>query len=305
MKQISVTITAIFLCTLSGCTPLADETPLSTAASYPIQFHIDFREETLPFPPTKSMPEQTIPEPEAYKNASTGNACNRLEYIVYKSGETVPLKNRHYTETDPDFGIVYDSLPEGDYQIGFLAHSSPRPALSEENVFSFDSISDTFFLLKEIEIHAGDEISPDITLERVVSRIEFVAKDEVPGHLSQFDIKIARYPDRFSFFRQQGIAASDTVVLSRVYTGNETGQRNTLHAFYCFIPAKEEKMGVRLEARNAEKEIYYARNLEVSPRLNKIIRYTGRLYTVPFSDDSFVPEINSEWGGTIENELPD
>lgn len=305
MKQISVTITAIFLCTLSGCTPLADETPLSTAASYPIQFHIDFREETLPFPTTKSMPEQTIPEPEAYKNASTGNACNRLEYIVYKSGETVPLKNRHYTETDPDFGIVYDSLPEGDYQIGFLAHSSPHPALSEGNVFSFDSISDTFFLLKEFEIHAGDEISPDITLERVVSRIEFVAKDEVPGHLSQFDIKIAQYPDRFSLFTQQGIAASDTVSLSRIYTGNEAGQKNTVHAFYCFIPPQAEKMGIRLEARNAEKEVYYARNLEVSPRLNKIIRYTGRLYTVPFSDDSFVPEINSEWGGTIENELPD
>lgn len=305
MKQILVTLAAIFLCTLSGCTPLTDETSFTAATSYPIQFHIDFREETLPFPATKSMPEQTIPEPEAYKSAGTTGTCNRLEYVVYKDGETVPLKNRHYTENDPDFGIVYDSLPEGNYQIGFLAHSSPHPALSEENVFSFDSISDTFFLWKEIEIHAGDEISPDITLERIVSRIEFVANDEVPAHLGQFDMKIARYTDRFSLFPQQGIVASDTVVLSRIYTANEAGRKNTVHAFYCFIPPQEETVGVRLEARNAEKETYYARDLEISPRLNKIIRYTGRLYTVPFSDDSFVPEINGEWGGTIENELPD
>lgn len=305
MKQTSIIVTAFLLCTLSGCTPLTDETSFTDATSYPIQFHIDFREETLPFPATKSMPGQTIPEPEAYKSAGTTGTCNRLEYVVYKDGETVPLKNRHYTETDADFGIVYDSLPEGDYRIGFLAHSSPHPVLSEENVFSFDSISDTFFLLKEIGIHAGDEISPDVTLERVVSRIEFVANDEVPDRLGQFDVKIARYPDRFSLFPQQGIAASDTVALSRIYTGNEAGRKNTVHAFYCFIPPQEETVGVRLEARNAEKETYYARDLEISPRLNKIIRYTGRLYTVPFSDDSFVPEINSQWGGTIENELSD
>ncbi len=300
-----VTVTVFLLCLFSGCAPLTDETPLSVAASYPIQFHIDFQEETLPFPPTKSMPAQTIPEPEAYESPATGGACNRLEYVVYRSGETVPLKNRHYTETDPDFGIVYDSLPEGNYRIAFLAHSSPHPDLSEENVFSFDSISDTFFFLKEIEIHAGDEISPDIALERVVSRVEFVAKDDVPAHLGQFDVKVARYPDRFSLFTQQGIVAPDTVSLSRIYAGNEAGRKNTVHFFYCFIPPKEEKMGVRLEARNTEKEVYYARNLEISPLLNKIIRYTGRLYTVPFSDDSFVPEINEVWDGTIENELPD
>ncbi|MCC8171816.1 MAG: hypothetical protein LIP00_08540 [Parabacteroides sp.] len=305
MKQILVTVTAIFLCILPGCTPLADETPLSAGTNYPIQFHIDFQEETLPFPATKSMPGQTIPEPEAYKSADATGTYNRLEYMVYKDGETVPLKKRHYTESDTDFGIVYDSLPEGKYRIGFLAHSSPHPVLSEENVFSFDSISDTFFLLKEIEIRAGEEISPDITLERIVSRIEFVATDEVPAHLSQFDVKIGRYPDRFSLFGQQGITATDTVSLSRVYSGKETGQKNTVHAFYCFIPPQAEKIGVRLEARNAEKETYYARTIEISPLLNKIIRYTGRLYTVPFSDDTFVPEINSAWGGTIENELPD
>lgn len=287
----------------TACQRLYDET-YSQGTRYPIQFNLDFTEKVYPFPSSKSIPPHTIPEPGT-TSSEPAASLERLEYIVYKEGENTPLKKRHYTATDTDFGIVYDSLPEGTYQIGFLAHSSPNPVLSEDNIFSFDSISDTFFLLKQLTVEPGKEVDADITLQRIVSKIEFVAKDAVPRELKQFDIKIGNFPAGFSLFAQEGITASDTVLFSKVYIPQESGNKNTRHAFYCFIPPTGTKIGVKLNALNADNQVYYSHALEISPEINKIVRYTGRLYSIPLSDNTFTFEINGNWGGTIENELPE
>lgn len=295
----------LFLFAGIACRPASEEERIGRTDAFPIQFNVEFIEDVQPFPATRSMPENTIPEPEVPAFSPETASYNSLEYIVYRDGTDSPYKQRHYTEDDDDFGIVYDSLPEGDYRIGFLAHSSPNPLLSSKNVFSFDSISDTFFLLKEIAVTRGEKIVADISLQRVVSRIELVAKDKVPAGLAQFDVKIGNYPDRFDLFSGKGIVASDTVCLSRVYLPAEAGATETRHLFYCFDPEPEKKVGVTLYARHDDGESYYSRQLEIHPQINKIVRYKGYLYSLPFSDGAFTWEVDSEWGEIIENEMPD
>lgn len=292
----------LLLCAVAACRTEADD-PLGQQLSFPLQFNVEFIEEVQPFPFTRSMPDNTIPEPEVFVSGAV--PYNSLEYIVYRDGAEAPYKQRHYTENDDDFGIVYDSLPEGDYRIGFLAHSSPNPLLSEKNVFSFDSISDTFFLLKEVTVTRGEKIVADISLQRVVSRIELVAKDKVPVELAQFDVKIGNYPDRFDLLACRGVAAPDTVCLSRVYLPADADASETKHLFYCFEPEPERPVGVTLYARRADGTPYYSRRVGIRPQVNKIVRYKGYLYSLPFSEDAFTWEVDSEWNEIIENELPD
>lgn len=288
-----------------ACRPEPAGLPVGASVCYPIQFHVDFTEDVRPFPETRSMPDNTIPEPELPASSTGAIPYNRLEYVVFRTGSDTPFKQKRYTENDDDFGIVYDSLPEGDYRIGFLAHSSPNPVLSENRIFSFDSISDTFFLLQELAVARGEEIRTDILLKRVVSRIEFIAKDPVPAHLHQFDLNVGNYPNRFDLLAGTGLAAPDSVRLSRLFAPEEAGAPATCHAFYCFGPETGKPVGVMLNALDNNQEVYYARTVVVQPQIDKIVRYRGYLYTVPVSDDAFSCEVDTSWSGTIENELPD
>ena len=134
----------------------------------PIQFTIDLQKEVLPFPVTKSIPELNIPEPipqnpDAEEDPSTpdidpDNLYNRIDYIVYQSGKPdILVKHKQFTPQDPDFTIIYDSLPSGDYHICFLAHSDKNISVSGQTAL-FSKVSDTFHLFLTQEVQTGERI---------------------------------------------------------------------------------------------------------------------------------------------------
>lgn len=146
----------------------------------PIQFTIDLQKEVLPFPVTKSIPELNIPEPipqnpDAEEDPSTpdidpDNLYNRIDYIVYQSGKPdILVKHKQFTPQDPDFTIIYDSLPSGNYHICFLAHSDKNISVSGQTAL-FSKVSDTFHLFLTQEVQTGERIIKDITLQRIVGR---------------------------------------------------------------------------------------------------------------------------------------
>ena len=96
----------------------------------PVQFNIGLKQEVLPFPDTKSIPPLNIPEPSPVKSSEeeqlpgTEALYSRIDYVVYSDENSdTPLKRKSYTTEDPDFTIVYDSLPAGDYHICFRKNS--------------------------------------------------------------------------------------------------------------------------------------------------------------------------------------
>lgn len=286
--------------------PVNEETPPVLASTSPIRFNIGFKEEALPFSSTKSMPPNPISEPQVSEPVSETAQYNQIEYIVYKGSEITPMKKRHYTSDDENFGVICDSLPEGNYKIAFLAYSSPHPVLTEKNIFSCDSVSDTFFLLKDLEVQTDQEIETNITLQRIVSRIEFIATDPIPSSLAQFDIRVNNYANQFDILKKTGgIGSSETFTFSHIYTVKEIGTRNTKHSFYSFIPGASQETSVTLNALDGQDNPYFHRTIKIHPQINKIIRYTGQLYTVPASDDIFNVEVNNEWEETINNDFPE
>lgn len=297
---------------LTGCsTPEADEIP-EVQNLYPVQFCMQLEKETLFFPAVRSMPDNPIPEPTVSKadgaDKELSDLCSRIEYAVFTNEETpVLVKHRQYTTSDLDFGIVYDSLPKGNYTFCFLAHMSEVATLSG-TILAFDKVSDSFYSKLEANIEWAEVVNEDITLERIISQIQFKATDTVPGQIKKVDMAISGWPDRLNLFTGKGVINTIEQNLSHLFTPEEIGKEGMTHSFYTYLPPDGEKITVRLSATGKNDELIRTRNIRnITPEANKVIRYSGRLYSLSESDNTFEITIlnNGEWGVPVEEELPE
>ena len=272
---------------LTGCDSSSLEKVIPQTKFFPIQFSIQMEKEIVSFP-TRSIPNNVIPEPTVSKagesDAELNEICSTIEYVVFKNEDTPALiKHKQFTydptDLDADFSCIYDSLPQGDYKFYFLAHNSKNAVLSG-STFSFDR---------------------DVSLQRIVSRIEFMATDSVSDILKQFDMEIDGISNQLNIATGQGIKIPDKQILSYTFKNNEIGEVNKVHSFYTFIPPTDNKIAVRLSAIAKNDEPIRERQID------NIIRYKGRLYSRSESDDTFQISIynNGKWEETTDIELPD
>lgn len=284
----------------------------------PIQFTIDLQKEVLPFPVTKSIPELNIPEPipqnpDAEEDPSTpdidpDNLYNRIDYIVYQSGKPdILVKHKQFTPQDPDFTIIYDSLPSGDYHICFLAHSDKNISVSGQTAL-FSKVSDTFHLFLTQEVQTGERIIKDITLQRIVGKIEFISTDAVPKNLKSFTINVSNYQNKIDLTTGNGISQNTPYTQTDTFNDSDIGKTNFSHSFFTFIPASEFMLKAHLSAKNQINEVTREREVnDILPLINHIIRYTGILYTPKESDETFTLDIlnDGKWDSPIDKDLKD
>lgn len=309
MKTKELYTLACILCFICCSRPSVDEVEI-VKNLYPVQFSVQLEKEELPF--SRSIPndppsEPTLPGSEN-QDKELEDLCTQIEYVVFQEGETPSLlKHRKYTTTDTDFGIVYDTLPKGRYQVCFLGHNSKKTSLSG-NTLSFDTVPDSFYNTQLIEINPDQQINNDISLQRIVSRIEFRATDVVPPNIGHFDMLIDNYPNKLNLLTGKGVIHTEKVLLSHLFSPKETGTEKISHFFHTFIPSNNETITVHLSAIDMNDLPLRERSVPgITPQMNKVIRYSGRLYSKTNSDDTFQLSVsgNGEWGGTEEEELPD
>lgn len=154
--------------------------------------------------------------------------------MVFKNEDTPALiKHKQFTynptDLDADFSCIYDSLPQGDYKFYFLAHNSKNAVLSG-STFSFDSISDTFYEMISLNIDVAEITNKDVSLQRIVSRIEFMATDSVSDILKQFDMEIDGISNQLTSPPVRD-KTPDKQILSYTFKNNEIGEVNKVHSF--------------------------------------------------------------------------
>lgn len=301
---------------LAGCNdPASDEVEI-VKNLFPVQFSVQLQKEVLPFPSTRSMPSNAFPEPivpdKENPDKELKDFCSTIEYLVYdKNDLEEPVKHHIYNvETDNDFSIVYDTLPAGNYQVYFLAHQSEKSSFVK-NTFSFDKLSDTFYGTKVFNVEKTEETNMDIDLERIVSRIEFKAIDPVPDVIKQFDISVKNYPAKLNILTKEGLASSEEQSFTYLFKSEDKGQTGKTHSFYTFVASGSKRISATLTSTDIDGQVMRCRTVtDILPIANKVIRYTGILYTPPKPDDSentFNLTIgnNGEWSEPVENELPE
>lgn len=301
---------------LAGCSsPASDEIEI-VQNLFPVQFSVQLQKEILPFSSTRSMPPNTVPEPvipdEENSEKEVGDLCSRIEYVVFSQDDPgKPIRHRTYNiDSGEDFGIVYDTLAAGNYQVCFLAHSS-KEALFSENIFSFDEVSDSFYHSASFTTGPSETTSESISLERVIGRIEFCASDPVPDEIKTFELSIENYPGLFNIQTGKGVLFSDLYLQAHQFKPDEMQQPDTSHSFLSFIPEGETRVSVTLTSTDVNDAVMRKRTIpNILPIRNKTIRYTGVLYTPPKTEEpdntfQLTIEENGKWDATEDKELPE
>lgn len=297
MKKELFLLHAAFVCAI-GCTAPLDE--VISPELVPLSFSTDLHKDVMPFGKTRTISGEldsgTIPE-----NAETHTD---LAYFVFPETGEKALKYRQYKNTEEDFGVIYDTLAVGTYRIAFLAHSSPKMTFTQSGQAYFTKMSDSFYSLQTITVSAGKESHHDITLNRVVCRIEFVATDNIPSSLKQFNTEISNYATGINVLSGKGIVSSEAYTLSYRFLPEDAEKPNTSFTFYSFIPETAQTTNVTLNAIKKDESISRSQQIEITPVRNKIIRYTGKLYTFTEANDRFEVSVDNQWEDPIENILP-
>ena len=100
---------------LTGCDSSSLEKVIPQTKFFPIQFSIQMEKEIVSFP-TRSIPNNVIPEPTASKagesDAELNEICSTIEYVVFKNEDTPALiKHKQFTynptDLDADFSCIY------------------------------------------------------------------------------------------------------------------------------------------------------------------------------------------------------
>lgn len=313
MKKYTGWLLAIFPFLWVTCTPSSTDEIPTPVAMYPVQFSVQLTKEIIPFPSLRSIPSAIIPEPETPSGGETdkelSDLCCRMDYLVYpaeKSG--IPVKHVQLREnSDPDFGIVYDTLPAGKYRICFLTHSSDEVLLSGGKL-AFGEVSDAFHGLLDITVDGTGVMQEDITLERIVSRIDFRATDTVPAGAGRVELEVHHLIPSVDPLTGAGDTFSETSAFTYTFGPEDIGKRNFVHSFFTFIPAGDEQLSVKITAYTQNGTVLRQQEVAgITPYKNKIVRYSGKLYHMPDHDETFHISVsgNGEWGGVEDNELPD
>ena len=306
-KEILFLLSLLCFCNCSN--PLSDDIE-QTPDTFPVKFTVQLNKEISPFVNVRSFPNDSIPEPQINGDTislpNSGDiqyVCTCIDYIVYKTENTqTPFKSRRYISDnlDIDFGIVYDTLPAGNYEIRFLAHSSITNEQSE-NILTFDKVTDAFYKQISLTIGSGENSISDINLQRIVGRVEFMATDTIHSNLKQFEIHITNYPNRFNILTGKGIPSSETSIITHPFTSNDIGKSNNSHTLLTFIPEVGQNLSIELLSLDySNKPIRNYTITSVTPQVNKTVRYSGKLYSPTFNNNTlnlFLENIN--WGESI------
>ena len=307
-------------CSTENESPFVDIPTTPTAQRIPVKFQLDLAKEVLPFPQTKAMPSLDIGEPISKAEEEGGTsptdpttpdiATNEyyqyLEYIVYAEDATTPLKRSRFDVQDEETaGItasVVDSLLPGSYHFCFLAHSDPQVTFNEQTA-TFTKVGDTFHLYESMDIDEGAEVIETFKLKRIVSRIEFVSTDQVAENLASLQIKVDNYPYAIDLTTGIGRSSNSRYTQTDIFTEEQRGKASQTHSFFSFQLAAGEQLAIELTATDRNGNTTRVReNITSSPEWNRIIRYTGVLYTPKVSEDNFQIEIDKEWNTEIQNE---
>ena len=89
---------------LTGCDSSSLEKVIPQTKFFPIQFSIQMEKEIVSFP-TRSIPNNVIPEPTVSKagesDAELNEICSTIEYVVFKNEDTPALSSTSSSLTIP------------------------------------------------------------------------------------------------------------------------------------------------------------------------------------------------------------
>jgi hypothetical protein len=238
--------------------------------------------------------------------ADTVNASGALDilyYAVYNSGIGVHGVITKQDSSMANFGTVTDSLPPGQYQVVFIGGKkglidtySGRTAADN---FSYpgNKWQDTFW--DEFDITIGnDGISQNVTLKRIVGKLELDITDNIPANADSLVIKVD--PEATSLMNDGGqpmgppfgtVTYSEKIPAGAIGHANFTMDRiigNAVTPFTVTITCKD----------SGNQTIASATASNVTVQANTKTVLSGNLFATSPASQHFTIKADTTWGAS-------
>ncbi len=233
--------------------------------------------------------------------ADIAAACSRLNFVIYQ-GET-KVQSVAQKRDDAAFGTFAISLPQGQYRMAIIGHSSEGTATIsslEKISFKNNRVTDTFLYSADIEVGEGTQ-ALDVQLQRVVAMFRLVLTADLPENITQLKFYYTGGSSTLSALTGYGSVNSKQTVILPV----SSGQRQ--FEVYTIPHAEEGVLKMTISALDASSTLIKERILETVPvRRNMITRYTGDFMdgsSAETAETSVQMQISTEWDGEDEYSL--
>lgn len=275
-----------------------------------VQFQIQPSPEILPFQPTRGIPGNIPPEPGASapnEEGGTSDLFSIIEYTIYNSETDEIVKQEQFVRdnTDEDFGsYLYDEFKAGDYKICLLAHSAPEVHY-EGDCITFARVGDCFYTSHNLVVEPGEaEQSVELTLSRIVSRVEFLPTDDIPLNATSFQMEISGLYNTFNLLSGEAADTPKDTLIQHAFTPSDR-QTASLYkpSFMTLLPGDGTKIGSVTLLTLQETTPIHTQTLKNIPLYaNRTTRYTGVLFTPGLANGTFELNIENggQWGEDVE-----
>jgi hypothetical protein len=236
--------------------------------------------------------------------ASSG--ADLLYYLVYDQfGKTVHNFPTVQDSTNANFGTVTDSLPAGSYQVVFVAGKKGLQVTgagqTASAIFGYGGTKwqDAFWDGINVTVGANG-VSQDVTLKRVVGKLEVDITDAIPANADSLEINVnpesdsRQITDGLPNGQPAGVVDyREKIPASAIGTTNFTMDRligNTAIPFTVVITARD--------ASNAVIGSATVNNVSVTSNMKTIL--SGNLFggTPPANSQTFTVKVDTAWNST-------
>lgn len=230
----------------------------------------------------------------ALTRAEAGIACNRLNFIIYDE-EGTRVKYVNQTSDMTGFGTASFQLPEGDYQMVVLGHSSngnPKSTdIKKINFSNSQGFTDTFLHYSKVTVTDEPE-DLNVSLNRVVSLCRFEVTDDYPVDVSKM---------RFHYTGGSGTLDATTgfgSVASKQEIEFEINSGQKRFDLYTFLHNTEGTVHLTVTALDDSDNVLYEREFDVPMKRNQITWMTGAFFTGGGAGSTGITiTINTDWAG--------
>jgi hypothetical protein len=240
-----------------------------------------------------------------------------LYYIIYKNGDDV-VKRIIQSASDPNFGSMTDSLPQGRYTLSIVGTTDSIRAIDHDpydpyeemwnNAISFGYDSDAFYT--KLAINVDGELREKVSLSRVLAMISINIKDKIPYSATTMTIEPLLNPDDIWYFR--GIPRFLNMPTGTYFHGDRNGTpvyriserpipqalRNTTNNTFNYTMLVFDTMTINLDFAVKDNNgivLGSQKVLNIPVKRNRKITLSGNLFEALAADSGASIIVNPAW----------
>lgn len=299
---------AIFAFLIFSCTKEHSANTISSAKKYKVSFNIaNFVSQQGVF--SLKQHNYAISHqaggPVSASLTDVGDYLDVLYYYVFDSNGYVVSRLKQ-DSTAANFGNITDSLKVGHYTVIIAAGKKglvPTVSTLPNSYINYSGFNwqDTFYINLPFDV-SSPNISQDVTLKRIVGKVELQLLDAIPSNAYRITLNVYPEYDRYNFNEPgAGVFRTDTVGITHILTPSDKG--HTGFTLDKIIGNTFSNCTVTITCKDASgKIIAQAKTPGVSIAANAKTLLLGNLFAGSNAvTQSFQVKIDTAWNSTPIN----